>query len=181
MNKTAEKPRKVEEYAIILDILPRGRSKLPIAQVIGTNYFTLLEVTLKDSNIPYFEKVYIGKDKRDVVDSILKKIRYEDLTPMAKLNIKDALKKIVLEKEEDFVKFINEAQPISPYVHSLELLPRIGKKWAQKIIEEREKEPYKSFEDIKKRISRIPDLSESIAERIANEIMGNVKVRIFVK
>jgi putative nucleotide binding protein len=170
-----------EEYGIILDVIPYTRLRVPIAQIIGTKYFTLLEVSLKDSSVPFLEKVYIGKNKRDVVEAILKRIKYDDLTPMSKMNIKDALRKIVEEREEEFVKFINEAKPISPYAHSLELLPRIGKKLVTKILEEREKKPFESFEDFKKRLPRSPDIKECIVERLLLEIMGQERVRLFIR
>jgi putative nucleotide binding protein len=49
------------------------------------------------------------------------------------------------------------------------------------IINERKKEPFKSFEDIKKRIKLMPDPINSIVKRIMEELEnGNVRYRLFV-
>ncbi|PJA20871.1 MAG: DUF655 domain-containing protein, partial [Candidatus Diapherotrites archaeon CG_4_10_14_0_2_um_filter_31_5] len=72
-----------EEYAIVLDYLPTGKSSSfksePIAQVIGTEHFTLLEV-IPLTQLKILEKVYIGKDKREKIQFIKKRVSFEELT-----------------------------------------------------------------------------------------------------
>ena len=64
-------------------------------------------------------------------------------------------------------------------MHQLELLPGLGKKHMWEIIDERKFEPFKSFEDIKKRIKLMPDPKKIIINRILKEILGNEKHHIF--
>ena len=49
------------------------------------------------------------------------------------------------------------------------------------IIEEREKKPFESFEEMKQRIRLLPDPCEAIKKRILEELEGrDVKYRLFV-
>ncbi len=48
------------------------------------------------------------------------------------------------------------------------------------IVEERGVEPFKSFEDMRKRIKLLPDPVKSVVKRIISETMGNEKYNLFV-
>ncbi|MBU0962867.1 MAG: DUF655 domain-containing protein, partial [Nanoarchaeota archaeon] len=63
--------------------------------------------------------------------------------------------------------------------HQLELLPGMGKKHMQEIIDEREKEPFKSFKDIKERVKLIPDPEKAVIKRIIEELEGQEKINLF--
>ncbi len=174
-----------DEYAIVLDFLPRGHGfgkPQPIAQVLGTKYFTLLEVVIREGKtVKPGDKVYIGQGKREEVYNIKRRISYNDLTGFAKSELEHAVEKIVEEDEARFVDFFNKAQPITVRLHQLELLPGIGKKHMWELIEEREKEPFKSFDDIKNRVKLVPNPKDVIIKRILQEIEGtDVKYRLFV-
>ena len=65
-------------------------------------------------------------------------------------------------------------------MHQLELLPGIGSKHLWEILEERKKKPFESFEDIKKRVSLIPDPEKMITKRIIEELEDKDKYRLFV-
>ena len=61
-----------EENAIILDFLPYGypleKKMMPLAQAVGTNGFTLLQlVPRRGIKFEVGEQVYIGDDKREKV------------------------------------------------------------------------------------------------------------------
>jgi len=174
-----------EEWAIVLDFLPhgdptRGITK-PLVQAIGKDYFILLELLPKRGvEIKPEEEVYIGPGKRDKIHAVLGKIKYEQLTPFAKEILPKVIERIVTEKEQKFVEFFNKAGPITPKLHALELLPNIGKKTLWEILEEREKEPFKSFEDMKKRIKGLPDPKKCIVQRILDELQGKDKYCLFV-
>ncbi|HIQ49656.1 MAG TPA: DUF655 domain-containing protein [Nanoarchaeota archaeon] len=175
-----------DEYAIVLDFLPRGYGygkPEPIAQVIGTSFFTLLEVVPREGVVlKPGDKVYIGPGKREEIDHIKRRINYEKLTAFAKSELEEIIKRIVEENEERFVEFFNKAQPLTVRLHQLELLPGIGKKHMWEILEERKKQPFKSFEDIKARVKLLPDPKELITKRILMEIKGeDEKYRIFVR
>ncbi|NPA86750.1 MAG: DUF655 domain-containing protein [Candidatus Diapherotrites archaeon] len=175
-----------EDYMIVLDYLPLGKPNdpkgTPVVQGVGTQYFTLLEATPKPGvNILLLEKVYIGKGERDKISVVKGRISYEDLTSLARDNLPVAIRKIVEEQTERFLRFFNQAPPITIRLHSLELLPGIGKKQLIKILDEREKEPFKSFEDLKKRARLMGDPVEMIVNRIIQEIKGGCKYYLFVR
>ena len=74
-----------EDYAIILDFLPYGypleNKMIPIAQAIGKNNFTLLQIVpRKGMKFEIGEEVYIGEKKRDKVQYILGRCPREKLT-----------------------------------------------------------------------------------------------------
>ncbi|NJE55161.1 DUF655 domain-containing protein [Thermococcus sp. 21S9] len=176
-----------EEYAYVLDYLPEGyldistgrRSGKPVAQVLGEKAFTLLEVTPKE-DLMLYERVFIGKGNRDKILLINKKITYNDLTDTAKAELPYVVEEIVKNNEERFVQFFNVAPPITNRLHSLELLPGIGKKHMWEIIEERQREPFKSFEDLRKRVKGLPDPVKMIAKRIVDELQDKDRYKLFV-
>jgi len=174
-----------EEYAIVLDYLPHGDPlkgiREPIVYALGKEYFLLLSLIPKpNTKIEILEEVYIGDGPRPKIKTVLQRIKYNDLPPLAKDNLPKAIEKIVKEKEQKFVEFFNKAGPINVRVHSLELLPGIGKTTLNSILEQREIEKFKSFEDIKNRVKGIKDPINILVERILEEIKGEEKYRLFV-
>jgi putative nucleotide binding protein len=174
-----------EEKAMILDFLPNGYPmeprRLPIAQAIGIDYFTLLELVPKrGTQLQLKEEVYIGEGKRDKIEFIRGRLFKQKLTETAKLQLQDFIIKTVDTKEDRFISFFNNAGAVSTRLHQLELLPGLGKKHTQAIIEEREKEKFKNFEDIKKRIKNIPDPKKIIEKRLIEELTEEVRHKLFV-
>ena len=185
MNK--ETPR--EEEAIILDFLPNGHAsdnrpshmKTAIAQAIGMYNLNLLElVPQKDVFLQPFDEVYVGDGEREKIHHVAKKINFNDLTGTARAEIEPAIKKIIKEREADFIEFFNKSQPLSTRMHSLELLPGLGKKLMWEIVEDRRGDPFKNFEDLRKRIKTI-DPEKLIMKRILKELDGEEKYNLFVK
>lgn len=174
-----------EEKAIILDFLPNGYPlegrMVPIAQALGTLHFTLLQLVPRHGiALQLKEEVYIGEGRRDKIHYILGILPREKLTETAKMQIEEYIEKKIEEQEAKYVDFFNNCQPINTRLHQLELLPGFGKKHTQAIIEERQKKPFKSFEDIKKRIKNIPDPKKAVEKRITEELIGDEKYHIFV-
>lgn len=178
-----------EEEAIVLDFLQHGypsdkrpsHIKTPIAQALGTKRFTLLElVPKKDIYLQPLKRVYIGPEKREDVHHVNGRLTPDKLTETARSELPHVVKQIVDEHPDHFVQFFNDAQPLSIRTHSLELLPGIGKKHMQEIVEERREAPFESFEDIKKRVKLIMDPEKLIIRRIMNEVEGKEKHYIFV-
>ncbi len=185
----------MEDYAIILDYLPLGRpdderplyKREPIAFGIGERYFTLMElIPKKDVELKPYERVYIGKEKRDKIEYIKRRITYDELSAAAKSELPYVVEKIVEQNEKTFVDFFNKAGPITTRFHSLELLPGIGKKLMWEILEEREKKPFESFKDIEERVKTIPNPKKLIVRRILLELeesgekVGKGKYKLFV-
>jgi putative nucleotide binding protein len=182
--------RKKEEEAIVLDFLPNGypfdskpiHLKTPIAQALGKENFTLLElVPRKGIFLQPFEEVYIGEAKRDKIHHINGKIPVTKLTQTAKSELTHAVEEIVKKQEARFVDFFNRAQPMSTRMHILELLPGVGKKHMWEIVEERKVDPFKDFSDMKARVKLMPDPIQTIVKRIVSELEGSEKHFLFVE
>ena len=133
--------------------------------------FTLIEVTPKDGiDLEIHDKVYIGPGKRDKVNRVKGLLDFEKLTATSRIELEYAIKDIIKGKEDEYVKFFNEIDPLSIKLHKLELIPGIGKKHMNMILEEREKEPFKSFDDLKTRVPLLGDPVELLAKRVVLEL-----------
>ncbi len=175
-----------EDYAIILDFLPygypMGQKRLPIAQAIGVNTLALLElVPRRSASLETKEKVYIGPEKRDKIYYIAGRLPREKITETAKTQLQEFVENIVAEQEKKFLDFFNNSQPMNARIHQLELLPGFGRKHTQEVIKAREEKPFESFEDIKARVSNIPDPRKAIEKRIMEELLERQRFNLFVK
>lgn len=184
-----QKRQYYEEYAYVLDHLQFGHprdtrpfyKREPLVQAIGENYFTLLElVPIPGASFSLRERIAIGKFERTKISHVKRRIEYEELTQTAKEELEPVIEEIVSKNEARFVNFFNNAGPITTRMHSLELLPGVGKKLMWQILEERKKSPFQSFEDIQKRL-HILDPKKMIVKRILMEIKNEDKYRIFCK
>ncbi len=171
-----------DEYAKVLDFLEHGKSDdrdERVAQVIGTENYTLLEIVMREDVRPKGgEEVYIGDGDREKVEFIKQRISYDDLTGSAQSEIKYVLDALIKENEE-FVEFFNNAAPVTPRRHAFELLPGIGSKHMQKLIDERETGDFESLKDVEERVPSVPDPKKAIRERIMNEMKGETKHKLF--
>lgn len=183
--------KKFEDYAYVLDYLARGDIRGtrqgfatdPLVQLIGENYFTILEATLRRNlAVSLLERLYIGKElPREKINHIVGRISYEDLTSTAKSELPPTIEHIIIKNEFQFIKFFNLTQAVTPRMHSLQLIPGIGKKFTWTILMAREKKPFESFEDIKERI-RLPDPAKLITKRILEELVEKApKYRLFTR
>ncbi len=178
-------PRIREEHGIVLDFLQHGHmsdaSRRPVAQVIGIEHFSLLEVAPRRGIfLKPLDRVYIGIDKRDQIHHITKKIEYDELTETAKMTMEGIVKEAIMSQLDKIIDLFNTSGPISTRQHQLELIPGIGKKHMWAIIEEREKKPFNSIEDLKERVPLIPSPLKSIIKRALNELEGVDKYRIIL-
>ena len=186
--KAPKRGQKYEEYAYVLDYLPHGRPGTnrryragALVQVVGEEYFTLLEAIVKETvTVRVSDRVYVGKEAREKITYIIGRIGYEELTSTAKMELPSVVEKMVLNRENLFVNFFNTTQAITPRMHSLELLPGIGKKYMWQIINERERQSFKSFEDLQQR-ANIPNPAKLIAKRIVEELSEESKYRLFIR
>lgn len=175
-----------EEFAIILDYLPYGypmaKKMAPIVQAVGIKTLALLElVPRRGTTLEQKEKVYIGPEKRDKIYYIAGRLSAEKLTEAAKIQLREFIESIVTEQEKKFVDFFNNAQAINMRLHQLELLPGFGQKHTQEILNAREKKVFKSFEDIKSRVSNIPDPKKAVEKRILDELSQRQRFNLFVR
>ncbi len=189
-------PRKKKQFikksrdVIILDVLSRGHpeddkpswTKTPLAQVLTFPDFVLYEVKInKNLNlIPEEKKTYEEFLKENKIRDVLKKINYDDLTNTSKALLQPILEKEILNYEEEFINFFNNSTSITPRMHSLKLLPGIGKKHMWEILEARERQNFTTFQDISDRTS-ISNPAKLIALRIMKELGRDVKYYLFSK
>jgi putative nucleotide binding protein len=180
-------PRKYEEYAYVLDYTLRGKSSTVrgreglIVQGIGEEHLTLLELLgVQNMNFEVGERVYIGREGRDKVMSVLGRLEYDDISQSAKNDLPTIVEKIVIRNEKRFVDYVNNTQPITPRIHALELIPGIGKTYMMNIIKEREKKRFESFADIQSRVG-LRDPAKLIVKRIVDEIAGQARMNLFVR
>ena len=175
-----------EEFAYVLDYLPHGRQSTrfvtgPIVQVVGEAYFTLLEVELKTgTTVSTNERTYIGKGKREKVNRIVGRINFEDLTESAKVELSSVLEELIANREKVFIDFFNNTQAVTPRMHSLELLPGVGKKLMWQILDEREKRLFDSFSDLQERTG-LADVIKVISKRIVEELSEESKYQLFTR
>jgi putative nucleotide binding protein len=184
--------KRYEEYAYVLDFLPHGRPGIrptgragyragALVQVVGEEFFTLLEALVKDGVVlkPY-DRVYVGKEPREEITYIIGRIGYEELTAAAKSELQGVLSRVVLTREKWFVTFFNNARAVTPRMHALELIPGIGKKYMWQVINEREKRPFESYEDLQRR-TELPNPVKLITKRVLEELSGDSKYRLFTR
>ncbi len=182
----ATKMLKKEEYAAVLDFLPQGKAgeakREPVAQIIGTTYFTLLEVVSKPgTHLSLGEKVYIGKGVRDHIDHIKGRIAFNELTSSAQDRCRQEVRSIVVEREVEFISFLNRTGALNIRVHTLEMLPSIGKKHLMAILNAREQKPFANFADVHDRVSSIGKIEDIFVERVILELKGDEKYYLFAK
>jgi len=65
-------------------------------------------------------------------------------------------------------------------MHALELIPGIGKKYMWQIINERDRAPFKNFDDLQQR-ANIPSPPKLITKRVLEELSGESKYRLFTR
>ena len=179
--------KKYEEFAYVIDFMPRGKSAVikgregPMVQAIGEERLTLLELlAMENQDLEVGEKVKIGKEGREKIVSVLGKLAYEELTPEAKASLPNVVESLVKGNEGRYVAYFNDLQPLTPRLHGLELIPGIGKTFMKEIVDMRERQPFADFEDIQKRVG-LREPAKMIAKRIVEELAGDSRVSIFVK
>jgi putative nucleotide binding protein len=179
--------RRYEEYAYVLDYTQRAKSTTVrgregmIIQAIGEERLTLLELLgSQNMSIDVAERVYIGREGRDKVMSVLGRLEYNSISQSAKNELPSIIEKIVIANQKRFIDYINAAQPITPRIHALELIPGIGKTYMMTIIRERDRKKFESFAEIQQRVG-LRDPAKLIAKRIIDEITGEARMNLFVR
>ncbi len=179
----------MERYAYILDYLPSGRQtdrgfhKEPLALAIGEDELKLLELIPRPgaSLTPGSRVALVPIEGiSPPIDHVRRRVGYEELTVSARTELPTALESIVRTNSARYLKFINEAPAVSRRFHLLELLPGIGKKTMQQMVDERRRAPFASFAEIENRM-HLKNPERLIVGRIEQELSGvNDKYRLFV-
>ncbi len=187
MSRAQSPPRKYEEYSYVLDFNPRGKSTTVrgregiIVTAIGEDRLTILEILgVPNSTFEIGERIYIGKEGRTKVLSVLGKMEYDNISSSAQSELSTVVENIVTVNESKFVEYLNNAQPLTPRIHALELIPGIGKTYMKTMLDEREKQKFESYQDLQDRVG-FKDPIKHISERIMDEITGESRMNLFVK
>ena len=179
MPPKTERSDKKEVEAVVLDFLQWGyaddkrplNQREPIILAIGTDQFKLLELIPKRNYaINLHDKVYIGDGERKLIERVKRRVSYAELTNTARGELEPVITAIIPKSEPRFIKFYNEAVPISLKLHMLNLLPGFGKKKLTDTLTERQKKPFESFEDIRARVKTLQKPEKFILERIMLEL-----------
>ncbi len=177
-----------ETHAYVLSVVPpkvylrdsRPRDET-VVQGIGESFFTLLEmVPYRGANLHPQERLSIERDARSKIDHIKRRIFYEDLAPESEAELPLVVEIIVTKHEHKYVQFFNEAAPITTRLHSLQLLPGIGQTLMWALLDERKRNPFKSFEDIAAR-TKLQNPKKVLTARIIDELKEDVKRWLFVR
>jgi len=161
---------------------PLENKMMPIAQAIGENGLTLLElVPRRDQTLEVGERVYIGEGKRDKIYYILGRLHREKLTEAAKEQLEEFVETHVKGNISIYVAFFNKSEAINKRIHQIELLPGMGKKHMKEILEKREEEEFKDFEDMRAKIKNLPDPEKAIEKRILLELTSLERYNLFAK
>ena len=179
--------RKFEEYAYVLNFDTRGKSQTVrgrdgiILSAVGEQRLTLLEILgSEDSSFEIGEIIFIGKEGRPKVESVLGKLDYTKISSNAQNELLNIIEKIVRTNEEYFVDYINNAQPITPRKHSLELIPGIGKTYLKILLDQITKKKFTDYNDLENRAG-LKEPVKHLTRRIMEEITGQTQFHLFVK
>jgi putative nucleotide binding protein len=178
-------------YAVVLDYLPHGRSgddrpqykKSPLAYALGESEFRLLELTIDDdADVGIGDRIVLAPAEEREAVSRIREVAYDDLSNAAHSELEYVVEEIVDRHERRFVDFYNDAQPITLRLHQLNLLPGIGKKLRNDVLDERKRAPFESFEELEERIAGLHDPKGVLVDRILEELRDeDLKYRTFVE
>ena len=107
-------------------------------------------------------------------------MEYDKISSSAQSELDLVVETIVTANEQKFVAYLNNAQPLTPRIHALELIPGIGKTYMKTMLEEREKQKFESYQDLQDRVG-FKEPIKHISERIMDEITGESRMNLFVK
>ncbi|MFD1645406.1 DUF655 domain-containing protein [Haloarchaeobius litoreus] len=184
----SEREAEASVHAVVLDIFPNGRSsdgragydREPLAYAIGTRDFRLFEVVFSETPEVSIDDEVAVEPADDTVKRV-RNVEFDDLSSGAQAELEYVVAEMVEADEDRFVSFYNDAQPITLRLHQLNLLPGIGKKLRNSILDERKRKPFEGFEELEERVAGLHDPEGILAERIMEELRDDdLKYKAFV-
>ncbi|WP_248515252.1 DUF655 domain-containing protein [Salinarchaeum laminariae] len=177
--------------AVVLDYLPHGRSdddrpqyrRSAVGYGVDTRDFRLYEFALADDgDASIGDEVAVEPSSAwDAVDHV-REIEYDDLSSGARSELDYVIDELLEDEEDRFVAVYDDAGPVTLRLHQLNLLPGIGDKLRDSILDERKRGPFEDFEDVGERVDGLHDPEDVIRERIFEEITGeDLKYRLFAR
>ena len=187
-----ESPQETTCEAVVLDFLAHGRSdddrpqyqKDPLAYALGVEDFRLFECTVDgDATVAIGDRLVVDPpaDRSPEVVSV-RAVEHGDLSGGAQSELEYVVEDVVEAQEDRFVEFYLEAQPVTLRLHQLNLLPGIGDKLQEGILDERRRGRFESFEDVEERVAGLHDAKGVIVDRIMQELTeDDLKYRVFAR
>jgi putative nucleotide binding protein len=179
----------VENFAYVLDYLPNGRQtergfhREPLALAVGEDELKLFELVPRPgAQLTPGSRISLVAQggQPPPIDHVRRRLGYDELTVSGRTELPIALEKIVRANAPRYLRFFNESPAVSRRFHLLELLPGIGKKTMQQIVDERKRAPFASFEELEQRL-HVKSPEKLIVGRIEQELSGvDDKYRLFV-
>ena len=182
--------KRYEDKGIVLDVLssdnirrrdiPKGETRI---QVIGTTWFTLLEVIPdpEKEKIMVYEMISLKREADSKISKISGRIDFNKLSSVAERGLERTIENILDIEEKRFLTWINQAESISLRLHKLQLIKGIGPKFMNNIISERKLIPFTSYADFEDR-TKIKDIKNLLKLRILDEIKGeDIKYFLFTR
>ncbi|WP_313690797.1 DUF655 domain-containing protein [Halorarum halobium] len=176
--------------AVVLDHLPNGdpddnrppHQKPALAYALGERDFRLFEFRLADeADVSIGDRLAVHPEPDPAVVDRIREVEFDDLTRNAQGELEYAVEELIERNERRFVDFYNDAGPITLRLHQLNLLPGIGKKLRNNILDERKRGPFESFEELSERVSGLHHPREVLVERIMEELRDeDLKYKTFV-
>lgn len=144
-----------------------------VIYALSENPFVLSRLKPKEgiANQMAGNRIWIGKDRsrREVVDAVLGMTSVERLSNAASLDLPLIIQLFIEENAGHFINsFFNKAGPLSLKQHAFELLPGVGGKKAQQMVEIRGRVGFKSLEELNEKCGI--DAAELLATRFHQEM-----------
>ena len=172
-----------DQYAYVIEYLPNGladsKERRPSTVILTESMALLIAALKKDVAVTSGQKVYIGGDKRDEIHHIIGRVSPDKLSGFGLQSLSEKIKESIKQEEKRYVSIINLLGPVNVRLHSLELIPGLGKKTVQKVVEERSKKPFESYQDVDSRVGLTIGIEKDIEERIMDELSNKDKYKIF--
>ncbi|SFL80432.1 putative nucleotide binding protein [Methanobrevibacter olleyae] len=164
---------KNENFGLVLSAKSSKDKKT--ARIIGTNYFTLIDLDLNDDvSVKVQDKIPLGRDS-EFIRQERAHLSYDDLNKNEEFEVEKAIQSIVIANEPKYVKFFNQQSKDASKLHFLD---RINLKKGSRVLAEKELNgDFESFEDIDKRISFIKSSKDLIVKRVLYELIELPKVK----
>ena len=176
-------PAVATRHAIVIDMTPQTTSEQPLeGTVLSEADFRLYETTfIEGTDVSIGDRLVLAPtEEREEIDAF-REVGFSDLSNTARNELEYAIEAIMEADPQRFLAVYNEAGPISLRLHQLNLLPGIGQKLRDAILDARKRGPFDSFEGVADRVDGLHRPREIIAERILEELEDeSVKYRLFV-
>jgi len=176
-------PAVATRHAIVIDMTPQTTSEQPLeGTVLSEADFRLYETTfIEGTDVSIGDRLVLAPtEEREEIDAF-REVGFSDLSNTARNELEYAIDAIIDADPQRFYAVYNEAGPISLRLHQLNLLPGIGQKLRDAILDARKRGPFDSFDAVADRVDGLHRPREIIAERILEELEDDtVKYQLFV-